>query len=370
MRRFFTTRPSKAAVALMALNVAAVLGYGAVSVMATDTELDAPNRVFPYNGVLELDGAAYSGQADFVFTVSDGEPDPACTFTEEHEDVDVYGGRFAVNIGSVLGAVDPCVFDSERVYIEIGVRRFDDTTPHRPLSGRQRIHPVPFAYWAAEGSDMRIDGALNVEGAIVAGGGLDVTGQSTLRGTLDMQGQQLRTGTITDLTSINAGGNAFSTGGDLSVGGNLSAGNNLTVANDLTVTRNITGNRNLNISGTVFAGTYRNSGGEINLDDNVNVTGTLTAQNNLNVQGNLIANNNSYNGCSWTSWKRIARNCDDPNRFGQDGACNDSNDSPDFNNYNDLECSNGRFVVGIDITYSQDNDRLNDGWVSLYCCGL
>jgi hypothetical protein len=201
------------------------LAFGLNS-LAEDSELDSEPRVFPYNGVLELDGASYSGQADFSFSLSD---DAGCAFTEAHDAVQVAGGRFSVNIGAVAGGVPDCVFDAERVFLAIAVREVGDTQPHRQLTGRQRVHPVPFAYWAAEGADLRVDGLLNVEGAALIGGDATIGGGASVGGALNVEGmttlgnQLSFSGVgaerqINALNNLNAGGGALTVGGDVTIG--------------------------------------------------------------------------------------------------------------------------------------------------------
>ncbi|MEL6180149.1 MAG: hypothetical protein AAFS10_14410, partial [Myxococcota bacterium] len=136
------------------LLVAAVLS----SAVAENSELDTGPRVIPYNGVLEFNGTAFNGDADLQFSIT-ADDGASCTFVEEHDNVPVYSGRFGVNIGSVAGAgVDGCIFDAQEVTITIGVRGANESGEYVVLSGRQRIQPVPFSYWAAESSDIRVDG--------------------------------------------------------------------------------------------------------------------------------------------------------------------------------------------------------------------
>ena len=165
MRRDMNTRLIFTAAGLSA---GALLTLG-LSVGAEDTELDSDPRVIPYNGVLEFDGQAYNGPADIRFTLT-GEDPESCTFVEEHEDVPVYTGRFSVNIGVVNGdAGMNCLFDATAVYLQMAVRGGASEQEHAPLAGRQRINPVPFAYWAAEGSDLKVDGHLSAASASVNG---------------------------------------------------------------------------------------------------------------------------------------------------------------------------------------------------------
>ncbi len=173
------------------------LAFGAI---AEDSELDAGPRMFPYNGYLEFDGAAFNGDVDLRFTVTDGVD---CNFEEEHDGVQVYAGRFNANIGAVAGDVPTCVFDAEAVFIQVAVREAESEGEYTALRGQQRIHPVPFAYWAAEASDLKVDGNVNVSGSVIA------------------QGDLVLDGAISDI------GGAVAVDDDLVVFGNLRVSNNV-----------------------------------------------------------------------------------------------------------------------------------------------
>ena len=225
----------------------------AVTTMAEDTELDTGPRAIPYNGILEFNGQALNGQADLQFTLTD---DPSgeninCEFSEEHDNVTAYSGRFSVNIGSVAGDLPDCVFDSDAMYIEVAVRDAtanedeDDTNDdYVALSGSQRIHPVPFSYWAAEGSDFKVDGDLTVNGDATVTNKAYVTGdgsndQASLAGdglltlgeidgiNLTMDGNEI----IARDNGANARLNLQQDGGDTRIGGDLDAQGDITVAN-------------------------------------------------------------------------------------------------------------------------------------------
>ncbi|MEO1269819.1 MAG: hypothetical protein AAFX99_17160, partial [Myxococcota bacterium] len=170
--------------------VGMILAVG-FSSMAEDSELDSGPRAIPYNGILEYNGQSLNGQADLRFTLSD---DPSgenvnCLFTEEHDNVTAYTGRFSVNIGQVTGDLPGCVFDSDAIYIEVGVREATANEDEDPtnddyvaLSGSQRIHPVPFSYWAAEGSDFKVDGNASISGSAIIGGSIDINGSAVIDG--------------------------------------------------------------------------------------------------------------------------------------------------------------------------------------------
>lgn len=152
-------------VGMAGINIGFLLALG-LSVMAENTELDSGPRAIPYNGILEFNGQTFTGQADIQFTLTD---DNGCELVEDHDNVPIYAGRFAVNLGSVAGDIDPCVFDANAIYLQMAVRGGDSSDPHVALAGRQRITPVPFSYWAAEGSNFRIDGNLQADTATVQG---------------------------------------------------------------------------------------------------------------------------------------------------------------------------------------------------------
>lgn len=276
----------------------------ALSAGAEDTELDSDPRAFPYNGVLELDGESFSGQADFQFTLTD---DEGCTFVEDHEQVDVFTGRFSVNLGTQTeGGVAACVFDANRVFLTIAVRAASSQEPHTQLSGRQRVHPVPFAYWAAEGSDLRIDGDANVEGGLYVGGSATVSGTSTVQTRfyvpsahethLDQDGQ-VTLGNVSDINlsldadeiqarnngaasrlTLNANGGRVVTGSDLDVRGSL-----------------------FNEQGDLFlddavqlSGSLSNASEALQIDDDLTLTGTLSTPgtNPVRISDSLSVNNN------------------------------------------------------------------------------
>ena len=345
--------------------IAVSLLHGVEAVMADGSELDAGARVFPYNGVLELDGVAYSGLADFKFDLTGG---PGCDMSEDHEDIQVYGGRFSVNIGAVNGQVPACIFDSEQVFINVSVREAADEAPHRELSGRQRIHPVPFAYWAAEGNAFRIDGGMTVNGAATFNNNVTVAAGNTL----SVNSLNAASGSTVNIPSIVAIGGRLDMSGDITdTDGAVTVNDDLTVLEGLTVTDSIVGltgfatgsSRGLELTNnagvTLVNGTISDSNSMVTVDDGLDVNF------NLNVDGDITANSNSHGTCGWTSWKRVARNCD----VGSE-ECSDGTNAPDTNNQNALTCGNGRFMVGADFTHPADRTNVNDMWFSLYCCEL
>ncbi len=285
----------------------------ALTTMANDTELDTDPRVFPYKGYLEFDGVAFGGNVDLQFTVTD---DGDCSFVEEHDNVAVYSGRFGVNLGAVTGDVPSCVFDSQRVFIQVGVRDADSVETYTALSGSQRIYPVPFAYWAAEGSDLKIDGNANI------GSNLTVSGTTLLSGQLDVDGNayfdaQVRARDTTNIGSSNSGGGflvgnvngnnvrfdgdeiqRFSNGNPASItlnrhGGNINVGSSLYDVNDDTL--NV--GENLQVAGNATAtGTVQ--GADLNITDDAVIgdtlsTGRILMENNI-AESDIVDENADY----------------------------------------------------------------------------
>ncbi|MEO1268435.1 MAG: hypothetical protein AAFX99_10065 [Myxococcota bacterium] len=304
------------------------------SALAENSELDSDPRVIPYNGVLELDGAAYNGEADFRFAIVTEEGND-CSFVEEQGDVVVYSGRFNVNLGSTTGAgVDGCIFNSQEVYITIGVRDSASDGEYTELSGRQRIRPVPFSYWSAEGSDFKVDNTLNVGGLANLNGGANITGRTditngalyintnidvgdTTDGSLIIgSAEQLRidgnemqafdSSGNTSFLALQALGDEVRLGGALAVRGNIynDDGDVVTVQDQLVVT-----------NGMELTGNITSSGDRIVISEDVAVSGnldvrgnifdgnstTLTLNDDVNVNGQLnladVENDDAFNGC-------------------------------------------------------------------------
>ncbi|MEL6177803.1 MAG: hypothetical protein AAFS10_02570 [Myxococcota bacterium] len=276
------------------------------SALAENSELDSDPRVIPYNGVLELDGAAYNGEADFRFAIVTEEGND-CSFVEEQGDVVVYSGRFNVNLGSTTGAgVDGCIFNSQEVYITIGVRDSASDGEYTELSGRQRIRPVPFSYWSAEGSDFKVDNTLNVGGLANLNGGANITGRTditngalyintnidvgdTTDGSLIIgSAEQLRidgnemqafdSSGNTSFLALQALGDEVRLGGALAVRGNIynDDGDVVTVQDQLVVT-----------NGLELTGNITSSGDRIVISEDVAVSG------NLDVRGNIFDGNST-----------------------------------------------------------------------------
>ena len=267
--------------------------------MAENTELDSGPRAIPYNGILEFNGQALNGQADLQFTLTDvpGGEGANCLFEEEHDNITAYAGRFSVNIGSVTGDLPDCVFDSDAMYIEVAVRDAtanedeDDTNDdYVTLTGSQRIHPVPFSYWAAEGSDFKVDGDLKVTGAIQD----PVDSVVEIDSAVDVSGALVNS-SVNDLDEDQP----LFINDDLAISGELSDSDGTLFINDDAAIAN-----SLNAQGRVFNSTNTNDG-NVYIGDDLRVEksahigydgeGTLTVDGNTNLKSSLF-NGGSSNG--------------------------------------------------------------------------
>ncbi len=158
----------------------------------------------PYQGRLELDGVAVSGQYDFWFelypTPTGGDcqaaPSVDCLWADEILGVEVTGGAFSVVLGSVANPLGDVIWQNAEVYL--GIRVASPGDGYTPLAGRQRILAVPMAAQAATAKSYHVTGTLQVDG-------------------------------VATLAS------------DASVGRDLSVGRNVTIAGTLAVTGDVTG---------------------------------------------------------------------------------------------------------------------------------
>ncbi len=296
----------------LAAGVLLALGLG---VVAQDDELDTDPRVIPYNGVLNFNGETFTGLVDLRLDVTD---DEGCSFEEEHADVEVFAGRFSLDIGQVIGGVPVCVFNSDRIFVEVGVRNGDEEGPYAVLGGRQKINPAPFAYWAAEGSNFQTDNGAQVTGD------LTILGQTTLQtlstislSTTDIQGPISNTnGSVTMNDTVRISGvlgtdndpllidtpvqfdGAFLTdvqlNGGLDLTGTLGANNvvDFTVAGGMEITGGVTGQNNVVVRGTLSDSnsTSVTIADGLQVNGGMNVNNAVSMGNNLRVEGSINRN--------------------------------------------------------------------------------
>lgn len=148
---------------------------------------DVP-RVMPYRGYLDLNGTPVTSTGPGMhmrFSLYDGQP--GTLVYQEDQQVQVFAGRFSVVLGpvgssnedlaTVLAAADD---------LYLGITLLQDPavdTDDIVLSGRQRITPVPYAFWSATATDLKVAGSLEVAGTATAnnfiGDSLEVAGTAT-----------------------------------------------------------------------------------------------------------------------------------------------------------------------------------------------
>jgi hypothetical protein len=122
-----------------------------VAVFARGTGPDSGNRLIPYSGHLERDGIAVSAaRVPMKFVLEGGSQ----TWSYGPVEVNVYSGVFSVLIGETL-PVPAWVFSEPSVTIAVEVEGM-------PLAGKQRIVPLPYAYWAAESDRFTVANSVHL----------------------------------------------------------------------------------------------------------------------------------------------------------------------------------------------------------------
>jgi microcystin-dependent protein len=110
-----------------------------LAILSSATAHANPPRQIPYSGQLELNGAKVSGPVDLVFYLVDdaakGRGD--ALWTESHNGVTVYGGAFAVVLGSLI-PLSPEILARPALYLGIEVNGV-------ALGGRKRLLPTPYS---------------------------------------------------------------------------------------------------------------------------------------------------------------------------------------------------------------------------------
>jgi len=144
-----------------------------------DPTTDAVPRLIPYQGVLERDGQAISGNVDMVFTLYDGESGPEVW--SETQTVSVYQGRFSVLLGGVSpqssASLVTAVGNADDLHLGVSV---DDGSGAVVLTNRKRFYPAAYALWTTAATDLSVAGSLTVNGSSTlgttsVGGSLSVT---------------------------------------------------------------------------------------------------------------------------------------------------------------------------------------------------
>ena len=303
---------------------ALTFGVQALANLDDDPATDSLPRVVPYEGVLDLDGAPFSGFMDMRFTFFDAPSAGNAVWTEtwsqgEGRPIQVFGGKFGAALGTFddggLRALEDVIADAGPVYLAIEVKRTEEgDEAWVGLSGRQRLNPVPYALWSAKAADLTVagsatvggtlavEGAANIDGALAVGG--DIVGRGRLSGTaldfwqdanparalqaLAQVGGALGIDPTGSFSQIIAGMNfvigSAGTPRSLTVRGASTFDGPLSDSNgDLAI------NDGLDVSGNVY-----NSLANLVLNDNVSLVGDLTLTGTLsNTDGNVVIADNA-----------------------------------------------------------------------------
>jgi hypothetical protein len=137
-------------VAVFALLLLSGIGIGIALSRSAAVEYSKPaadpipvGAAFTYQGSLTDGGNPAHGMYDFWFRLYDAEEggNPASD-PVQIEDLNVINGRFTVELD--FGPV----FEGQALWLEIGVRPFDQTGDYTILEGRQRLTAAPYANYA------------------------------------------------------------------------------------------------------------------------------------------------------------------------------------------------------------------------------
>jgi hypothetical protein len=280
--------------------VALTFGVRALAALDSNEGTESLPRVVPYEGVLDVDGAPYTGFLDFKFTLYDAPTGGNAVWTEEwtqsqNRAIQVFGGRFAAALGSYddggLRALADVIADADPIYLGVQVKHTaEGDDGWVALNGRQRLNPVPYALWSTKSTDLEVGHDLDVSRNTTVGGTLDVTGNTTLGGTLGVAGattihnNATVTGTATVVGAATFNNNVGISGSETVTGGaTISSGavvnGGLTVNNGTTINGGATVNSGLvNTSTLNQRGNIANDQGDVTIADSFTVTG----QTNLN----------------------------------------------------------------------------------------
>jgi hypothetical protein len=193
-----------------------VLGFSLMVCLAEVSEGTPMGTAFTYQGRLIDANSAVDGEYDFKFKLYD---DPNVVLGNQigndvnKPDVDVIDGYFTVE----LDFNDPCSFNGQARWLEIGVRPGDQNDPcvYAILRPRQEVAPTPYAFYAASAGEVAVPvvlmGSVATPGAIIKGAnyGSGGGGVFTSLGYAGVQGEALGSSG----TNFGVFGRTYSSGG-------------------------------------------------------------------------------------------------------------------------------------------------------------
>ncbi len=292
-------------------------------------------RVLTYEGQLERDGAPVTATGTDAlwmrFRVYDADA-PEVVIYEEDERVDVYGGRFSVQLGPTdrTGNVfDQMIGRADDLLLRI-VLLGDPSVPGDDvaLANAQRLTPTPYSLWAARATDFVVFNQLTALGNASVGGEFSASGRVTLAGNTSIGGTLSSTGsllTVEDPLRVNGG---------LTVQGSIdSPGTVLTVEDSLRV------NGTLTVTGNV-----ESSGSTVTVNDGLTVVGAVAGSTHLTLNDRVLVSedlvlsvgdtpatglrfpDNAGGGAGDSAWLRYYREGSGEDMKLQLGVGNDGND--------------------------------------------
>jgi hypothetical protein len=157
--------PSARAIRTASALLAGVVILYAGQAFTRGTGPDTGPRRIPFKGHVEKDGEAVSGSAvPMKFTLSNGTQ----SWTYGPVNLNLISGDFTVLLGEPAQpglppgqtAIPDWVFSSASVTVAVEVDGV-------PLSGTQRIVPMPYAYWSAESDNLTVTQDITVHGDVL-----------------------------------------------------------------------------------------------------------------------------------------------------------------------------------------------------------
>ena len=195
--------------------------------------MDNVPRVVPYDGTLELDGTAYSGTVDMRFTMHDAANGGTQMWQETWDSttaqVNVYGGRFSVLLGSHT-AIASAITEAEPLYVSVEVKD-SGASSWTALAGRQQVGATPFAMWSSVASDFDVAGDLLVQDPAVTTAGVTISNAGTVTATGAVSGSSLSAGSgLVEGGTLDISGTADL--GQTDVTGDINVSDDLEVGDD------------------------------------------------------------------------------------------------------------------------------------------
>jgi len=144
--------------------LAAVLAAPQAALADGLANTDTVPRLVHYEGTLEKDGAAVTGDQPMIFRIFDG----ANPVWNESQTVKVYAGRFSVLLGSTSATsasnLASTISAADDLYL--GVALVVDGS-EVTLTNRQRFTPVPFSLWTTSTATLKVGANIEISGTDV-----------------------------------------------------------------------------------------------------------------------------------------------------------------------------------------------------------